>query len=98
MGCGGGEREAQEGGRYTYRHFPWGSAGREPAWNVGDLGLIPGLGRAPGEGKGYALQYSGPENAMDCMVHGVAKSQTRLGDFPFHFHIYSCFTSLYSSN
>ena len=98
MGCGGGEREAQEGGMYTYRHFPCGSAGKEPAWNVGDLGLIPGLGRAPGEGKGYALQYSGLENAMDCIVHGVAKSQIRLSDFHFHFHIYSCFTSLYSSN
>ena len=41
-----------------------------------DLGLIPGLGRYPGEGKGYPLQYSGLENSMDCIVHGVAKSQT----------------------
>ena len=40
------------------------------------LGLIPGLGRSPGERKGYPLQYSGLENAMDCIVHGVAKSQT----------------------
>ena len=44
---------------------------------MGDLGLIPGLGRSPGEGKGYPLQYSGLENSMDCIVHGVAKSQTR---------------------
>ena len=48
---------------------------------MGDLGSIPGLGRAPGEGKGYPLQYSGLENSMDFIVHGVAKSQTRLSDF-----------------
>ena len=53
------------------------------ACSVGDLGLIPGLGRSPGEGKGYPLQYSGLENSMDCMVNGVAKSQTRLRDFHF---------------
>ena len=41
-----------------------------------DLGSIPGLGRPPGEGKGRPLQYSGLENSMDCIVHGVAKSQT----------------------
>ena len=46
-----------------------------------DLGLIPGLGRSPGEGKGYLLQYSGLENSVDCIVHGVAKSRTRLSDF-----------------
>ena len=56
--------------------FPGGSAGQESACNVGDLGLIPGLGRSLGEGKGYPLQYSGLENSMDCTVHGVAKSQT----------------------
>ena len=44
--------------------FPCGSAGKESACNVGDLGLIPGLGRSPGEGKGYLLQYSGLENSM----------------------------------
>ena len=42
----------------------------------GDLDLTLGLGRSPGEGKGYPLQYSGPENPMDCIVHGVAKSRT----------------------
>ena len=47
--------------------------------------MIPGLGRSPGEGKGYPLQYSGLENSMDCIVHGVAKSQTWLSDFHFHF-------------
>ena len=45
---------------------------------------IPGLGRSPGEGKGYPLQYSGLENSMDCVVHGVAKSWTRLSGFHFH--------------
>ena len=48
--------------------------------NVGDLGLIPGLGRSPGEGKGYPLQYCGLENSMDYIVHGVTKSQTRLNN------------------
>ena len=50
---------------------------------MGDLGLIPGLGRYGGEGKGYPLQYFGLENSMDCIVHGVAKSWTRLSDFHF---------------
>ena len=57
--------------------FPCGSAGKESACNAEDLGSISGLGRAPGEGKGYPLQYSGLENSMDC----VAKSRTRLSDF-----------------
>ena len=56
--------------------FPDGSAGKESTCNVGDLGLIPGLGRSVGEGKGYPLQYSGLENSMDCRVHGVTKSLT----------------------
>ena len=58
--------------------FPGGSAGKESACSVGDLGYIPELGRSPGEGKGYSLQYSGLENFMDCIVHEVAKSRTRL--------------------
>ena len=62
---------------------PYGSAGKESARNAGDLSSIPGLGRSPGEGKGYPLQYSGLENSMDYTVHGVAKSQTRLSDFHF---------------
>ena len=41
-----------------------------------DLSSIPGLGRSPGEGKGYPFQYSGLENSMDCIVHGVTKSWT----------------------
>ena len=56
--------------------FPGGSTGKEFTCNVGDLGLIPGLGRSPGEGKGYLLQYSGLENSMDCIVHGVTESDT----------------------
>ena len=64
--------------------FPDSSAGKESACNVGDLGPIPKLGRSPGEGKGYPLQYSGLENSMDSVVRGVAKSWTRLSDFHFH--------------
>ena len=60
--------------------FPGGSAGKESACNVADLGLIPGLGRSPGEEKGYPLQYSGLEKSMDSIVHGVPKSWTRLSD------------------
>ena len=66
--------------------FPCGSAGNESACNVGDLGSIPGLGRSPGEGKGYPLQYFGLENSMDYIVHGVSKSQTQLSDFHHHHH------------
>ena len=58
-----------------------GSAGKESTCNEGDLGLIPALGRSPGEGKGYPLQYSVLENSMDCIVHGVTKSRTRLSNF-----------------
>ena len=61
--------------------FPCGSAGEESICNVGDLGSIPGLERAPGEGKGYPLQYSGLENSMNCIVHGITKSQIRLSNF-----------------
>ena len=47
--------------------FPVGSAGKESACNAGDLGLIPRLGRSPGEGTGYPLQYSGLQNSRDCI-------------------------------
>ena len=63
--------------------FPCGSAGRESACNVGDLGSTPGLGRCPGGGKGYPIQDSGLENSMDSIVHGVTKSQTWLSNFQF---------------
>jgi len=68
--------------------FPGGSAGIESAINAGDLGsipgfrrLIPGLGRSPGEGTSYPLQYCGLKNSVDCIVHGVTNSQTQLSDF-----------------
>ena len=60
--------------------LPYGSAGKESACNVGDLGLIPGLGRSDGEGKGYPLPHSVLENSVDCIVHGVTKSRARLSD------------------
>ena len=60
-------------------HFPCGPAGKETACNAEDLGSIPGLGKSPGEGKGYPLQDSG----LDCIVLGVAQSWTRLSDFHF---------------
>ena len=63
--------------------FPGSSAGKESACNVGDLGSIPGSGISLREGKGYPLQYSSLENSMDCIIHGVAKSRTRLNDFLF---------------
>ena len=66
--------------------FPGGSEDKASACHVGDLRLIPGLGRSPGEGNGNPLQYSCLENSMDrgawqATVHGVAKSQTRLSEF-----------------
>ena len=69
------------------RGFPCCSAGKESACTGGDLGLIPGLGRSPGEGKVYPLQYSGLENSMWCIVHGVTKSLTQLSNFHFYFPV-----------
>ena len=63
-----------------------GSAGKESACNAGNLGSISGLGGSPGEGHGNPLQCSGLENSMDCIVHGVAKSRTRLSNFHFLLH------------
>ena len=70
---------------------PGSSDSEQPACNAGDPGLIPGLGRSPGEGNGYPLQYSFLENPMDrgawwAAVHGVVKSWTRLSDYNFTFH------------
>ena len=77
-------RSAGEGIGYSvFSGFPGGSAGKESTCNAGDLGSIPGLGRSPGERKGYPFQYSGLENSMDCIVHEIAKSWTRLSDFNF---------------
>ena len=61
---------------YIYMGFPCGSSGKEFACNAGGLGLIPGLGRSPGEGKGYPLQYSGLEKSLGSVVHGVTESDT----------------------
>ena len=63
--------------------FPCHPAGKESTCNAGDPSSIPGLGRSPGKGKGSPLQYSGLENSMDCIVHGAAKSRTRLSDLHF---------------
>ena len=72
--------------------FPCDSADKESTCNVEDLGLIPGLERSPGGGKGYPLQYSGLEHSMGFTVHGVIKSQTQLSDFHFHVpHYIFCF-------
>ena len=72
--------------------FPCGSAGKEFTCNAGDLGLIPGLGRSPGEEKSYPVPYSGLENSIDYTVRGVTKSRTQLIDF--HFFPLSCFTDV----
>ena len=64
--------------------FPCGLAGKDSTCNVGHLGSVSGLVRSPGEGKDYPIQYSGLENSMDCRVHGVTKSWTRLRSFHFH--------------
>ena len=79
-------RSPGEGRGYTqvFLGFPGGSAGKESACSVGDLGSIPGLGRSPGEGKGCPLQYPGLENPMDWIVHGATKSRTWLSKFHFH--------------
>ena len=64
---------AAEGSGSLDLDFPGGSAGTESACNAEDLGSIPGLGRSPGEGNSYPLQYSGLENSMDCIVHGLQR-------------------------
>ena len=69
---------------FTTLGFPCGSAGKESVCNAGNLGSIPGLGRSPGEGKGYPLQYSSLENSMESIGHGVSKSRTQLSSLPFH--------------
>ena len=61
------------------------SVGKESTCNAGEPVSILGLGRFHGEGKVYPLQYSGPENSMDSVVHGVARSWTQLSNFHFHF-------------
>ena len=63
------------------------SADKESTCNAGDPGSIPGLQSSLGEWIGYPLQYSGLENSMDCIIHGVTKSRTRLS----YFHSLRCF-------
>ena len=76
--------QENEGNSEWLEHgFSCGSVGKEFACHASDLGSIPGLGRSPGEGKGHSLQYSGLENSMDCIVHRITKSQTRLSDLHF---------------
>ena len=75
--------------------FPGGSDSKASVYNAGDLGLLPGLGRSPGEGDGNPLQYSCLENPMDGGVwwatdHGVAKDWTQLSDFTFTFFHFAC--------
>ena len=76
-----------DGGTITtaeFRGLPCGSANKESTCRAGDLGSIPGLGRSPGEEKGYPLQYSGLENSMNSIVNGVSKNRTRLSNFHLH--------------
>ena len=78
----------------TDRGFPGSSDGKASAYNAGDLGLIPGLGRSSGEGNGNPLQYSRLENPTDqgawwATVHGVAKSWTRRSDFTHYMKVLS---------
>ena len=70
--------------RKDIQAFPDSSLGKESACNAGDPSSIAGSGRSPGEGIGYPLLYSGLENSMNCIVHGVPKSWTWLSDFHFH--------------
>ena len=67
----------------VFLDFSCGSAGKESACSAGDLGSIPGLGRSPGEGKGYPLQYSGLENSIDCIVHWVTRARHGWATFTF---------------
>ena len=73
---------------YRELGFPCGSADKEFACNARDLGSIPGLGRSPGKGKDYPLQYSVLENSMECIVRGVKKSQIWQSNLHFHIDSY----------
>ena len=76
-----------EGQSLRWEGFPGSSADNGSACNAGGPGSIPGYRRPTGEGIGYPLQYSGLENSMDCIVCGVAKSQTRMSYFHFHLEV-----------
>ena len=91
-------REVQKGGDICIpMGFPCSSAGKDSSCNAGDLGLTPELGRYPGEGKGYPLQFSGLNNSMDCIVPGVTKSRTRLSvSFTLYIHTYTMFLPIHT--
>ena len=94
------QEDSLEKGQATHSSvlgFPGSSTGKESTCNVGDLGSVPGLGRSPGEGKGWPLQYSGLESFMDCIVHRVTKSQEQLSDFHILVTIYGylCFLPMW---
>ena len=69
--------------KLQFPRLPWYLSSKEFTCNVEDLGSIPRLRRSPGEGKGYPLEYPGLKNSKDCIVLGVEKSRTRLGNFHF---------------
>ena len=80
--------------------FPGSSDGKESACSAGDPGLISGLGRSPGGRHGNPLQYSGLENSMGrrawgAIIHRIAKSQTQLSDFYFHFSLWEPLVYIY---
>ena len=76
---------------WLFLGFPGGSDGKESACHVGDLGSVPGLRRSPGGEHGNPLQYSGQENSMDYLFHGVAKSWTWLSGLIFiRFYVIIC--------
>ena len=76
---------------------PGGSAGKESACDAGDLGSIPGLGRSPGEGNGYPVQYFGLESSTDCIVHGVERVRHDWATWTFTF-TWICWKALVQSS
>ena len=85
LGAGVGGCDQRTHNCLSERSFLGDSDGKKSACNAGDLGSIPGLGRSPGEGNGYALQYSSLQNSTDrgawwATVHGVIMSQTQLNN------------------
>ena len=76
--------------------FPGGSDGKESAYNVGDLDSDPGLGRPPGEGNGYPVQYSGLENSMDCIVPCSRKESDTFTFISTHTYLF-CYLIIQSS-
>ena len=78
------------------KYFPDCSVGKEAVCNAGDPNSISGLERSAGEGIGYPFQDSSLETSMDCIVHGVAKSWTKLRDFQFNSNISSTFIFIIS--